>query len=88
MGEQGAQPAAKSRDTGTPAMTHEQALAEARKRWGPSGAVETTHSSSGGWCHVGIMETFPMRHFVAKGVGGKWESAFRDADLAARRRQP
>ena len=69
------------------AMTRNQALAEARRRWGPLGhLMQTSREGGGTWKHVGVLETFPVARFVARGCGGRWESAFRDADIAEARR--
>ena len=67
--------------TGAP-LTDAQALALAQQRWGSRGAAFTTTRDGGGlWYHVGYEEQYPTRRVVTLGVGGKWESAFRDADL-------
>lgn len=63
-------------------LTDAQALALAQQRWGSRGAAFTTARDGGGlWYHVGYEEQYPTRRVVTLGVGGKWESAFRDADL-------
>ncbi|MHB8418823.1 MAG: hypothetical protein ACYDCL_12155 [Myxococcales bacterium] len=58
-------------------MTTQQALDEARRRWGPD-AVLSNGDERIGRCLVG---TFYGGRFRVKGIGESWEAAFEDADL-------
>ena len=76
-------------------MTREEALAEAKRRWGPSGAVrfreETSHSgrSTRGrlaryCCMVG--DGSLGKGCTVEGQGNTWREAFEDAALLSTRR--
>ncbi|MFL5311071.1 MAG: hypothetical protein ACJ79H_11520 [Myxococcales bacterium] len=69
-------------------MDEEQAVAEARRRWGQPGAVSIADQWRQARCLVGELCKGP--HFRVHGRGSTWEAAFLDADArllnASRRR--
>ncbi len=69
-------------------MTEEQALAEAKKRWGASGAIRLrTDSSTSGRVHRGRLARYRCvvgngglgKDCSIEGQGDTWEEAFLDA---------
>lgn len=62
-------------------MNRQQALREARRRWGKTGAVTEYRN---GMKSVGIEMGFAL---LVKGTGATWASAFRDIDDKAERRR-
>jgi hypothetical protein len=61
-------------------MTDDEALVEARRRWGDCAKVrnDTKRASRGARPYaVGVLE---MRAFFIRGEGDSWEAAFQDAD--------
>jgi hypothetical protein len=62
-------------------MTKGQALREARKRWGKSGAVAHRPNSLVGTHRVGNIEFGAFLN--VRGMGDSWESAFAAADKTA-----
>jgi len=70
-------------------MTEEAAIAEARRRWGRSGALSVADQWKNARCLVGELCQHPLL-FRVRGRGSSWEAAFLDADArllnASRRR--
>jgi hypothetical protein len=70
-------------------IDEEAAIAEARRRWGPGGAVSVADQWEKARCLVGELWQRPLR-FCVRGRGSTWEAAFLDADArllnASRRR--
>ena len=69
-------------------MDEEAAISEAKRRWGPSGAVSIADEWVQARCLVGELRSGPKFH--VSGRGATWEAAFADADArlmnASRRR--
>jgi hypothetical protein len=73
-------------------VTQEQALEEAKKRWGMMAHVEVTENSHdypipqlASWYFAVGVKT-PGRVFYIKGSGNSWGNAFQDADGYEKRR--
>lgn len=60
-------------------MTRDEALVEARRRWGPAAFVRIKLTTDG--CEVGWLSGSHIR--AIEGSGLTWEDAFADADLQA-----
>jgi hypothetical protein len=60
-------------------MDDEAAIAEARRRWGGSGAVSVADQWKQARCLVGELCRRPLR-FRVRGRGSSWDAAFFDAD--------
>ena len=71
-------------------MDEEAAIAEAKQRWGPAGAVSIADQWKQARCLVGELRSGPKFHVL--GRGATWEAAFADADArvlhASRRGTP
>lgn len=81
-------------------MTRQEALAEARKRWGPKGWVSTFYEDASmvpdgeeplQQQEVGLLvvewdddHVHASEEFLVKGSGDSWEAAFLDADRRAK----
>jgi hypothetical protein len=73
-------------------LNEDEALAEARRRWGPRAEVQ--FPSEYGWASVGTREpnifgwaSWPFGTYYGKGWGSNVEEAFKDADKEEERRQ-
>lgn len=58
-------------------MSPEEAFAEARRRWGSSGAISLTDRFRRARCLVGELRD---ARFWIRGRGSNWDTAFADAD--------
>lgn len=62
-------------------MTQDEALQEARRRWGDNAKAYQIRPTS--QCRVGSLNTKPITYLTEHGIGDSWEAAFADADRRA-----
>ena len=64
-------------ENGVDSLSTEAAIAEARRRWGPAGAVSVADRFTNARLLVGELQG---SRFWIRGRGSSWEAAFADAD--------